>query len=207
MLMQLWEQTPLVADSKQAESPIESLKQAVHAGEVALSEALVTIVQLMVNMTSANAISNLVHRVCSEPPPRLEDGELDAFVAECLRLDAPLQRNPRRARVDLEVDGVSVPKGSQLLLFLGAANMDPKVFAEPAAFRPGRPEQSEAVSFGAGVHYCLGAHLVKTEMRAVLRYLLTSFSALRVHKYERVKNVDVGNYGFELLQVAVQARA
>jgi len=202
LLMDLWAATPL---REAPSSPLEALRAAVGRGDVSLHEALVTVVQLMVNMTSANALGNLVMRLCSEPRPDAtlenEDAALEEFVGEVLRLDAPLQRNPRRALDDLTIAGVSVPRGSQLLLFIGAANVDPKAFAKPEAFKPGRLGQP--LTFGAGPHYCLGAYLVKAEMREALRFLLGRFTSFRLEACERVRNVDVGNYGFESLRVAV----
>merc|ERR1712217_534920 len=94
--MDLWDAAPVRLESNLAASPLEALKFAVCRGDVSLPEALVTIIQLMVNMTSANALGNMVLRLCTEDRPRDDDESLDAFINEVLRLDAPLQRNPRR---------------------------------------------------------------------------------------------------------------
>lgn len=186
-------------------TPLEALRAAVQNNEITLAEALVTVVQLMVNMTSANALGNLVMRLCKETlPPINDDTALDAFVAEVLRLDAPLQRNPRRALADITIEGTTIPQGASVLLLLGAANMDPSVYESPECFKLGREEQS--VSFGAGPHYCLGSYLVKAEMREALRQLLQTFKSFEVNSFERVHSVDVGNYGFESLHVAVKLR-
>jgi len=200
LLVNLLEDTPVRTSPT---SPIEALQAAIHRREISLAEALVTIVQLMVNMTSANALGNMVMRLCMEPHPNIEDSALDAFVAEVLRLDAPLQRNPRRATKHIDINGAHIPKDSTVLLFIGAANMDAKRFDAPALFRPGR---EPGLTFGVGAHYCLGSYLVKIEMREALRFLLKRFKQFQIDSCERIRDVDVGNYGFVSLRVHVEAR-
>lgn len=177
-----------------------------NSGEISLAEALVTVVQLMVNMTSANALGNLVMRLCTESHPSTKEaGDLDAFISEVLRLDAPLQRNPRRVLEELVVDGITIPAGASVLLFIGAANVDPEFYGNPKSFRPKRKEHT--LTFGAGPHYCLGSYLVKAEMREALRFLLQNNRAFRLVRHERVRDIDVGNYGFELLHVELERAA
>merc|ERR1711990_839382 len=157
--MHFWDAAPCSVDSVPS-SPIEALKLAVHKKEVSLPESLVTIIQLMVNMTSANALGNMVMRLTMEAKPSPDDdASLDSFVTEVLRVDAPLQRNPRRVLQPIEIGGTKLSPGAQVLLFIGAANMDPKVFSEPASFVGARTQQS--LTFGVGPHYCLGSYLVK----------------------------------------------
>src|SRR5690606_30527635 len=85
--------------------------------------------------------------------------ETAATVEECLRFDAPLHLFTRYAYEDIEIaPGVTVKSGDQVGLLLGMANHDPKAFAEPVAFRPDRADQKN-VSFGAGIHFCIGAPL------------------------------------------------
>ncbi|TIM64711.1 MAG: cytochrome P450, partial [Mesorhizobium sp.] len=79
-----------------------------------------------------------------------------ATVEECLRFDAPLHMFTRYAYEEFEVGpGVIVRPGETIGLLLGMANHDPMAFAEPFAFRPDRPDQKN-VSFGAGIHFCIG---------------------------------------------------
>ena len=94
-----------------------------------------------------------------------------ATVEECLRFDAPLHLFTRYAYEDMEVaPGVNVKSGEQIGLLLGMANRDPKAFAEPDAFRPDRADQKN-VSFGAGIHFCIGAPLARLELQAALKVL------------------------------------
>ncbi|CAJ1346274.1 unnamed protein product [Effrenium voratum] len=84
-----------------SDGPLSGIKQGISNGDISLAEALTLMVQLMVNMTSANALCSLVFRLATEKTAAKEVfADLpslgDAFIQEVLRLDAPLQRNPRR---------------------------------------------------------------------------------------------------------------
>mmetsp|Transcript_20322 Transcript_20322/g.36989 ORF Transcript_20322/g.36989 Transcript_20322/m.36989 type:complete len:535 (-) Transcript_20322:103-1707(-) len=189
----------------------EGVSKGPHEGGLRMEEALTLLVQLMVNMTSANSLGNMIFRLGTEAEAaRQVLAEPDRFVAdfvqEGLRLDAPLQRNPRRVTATLgsKWANSSLKPGDQLLLFLGAANMDPAVFEDPTEFRLGRANAGSAVSFGSGMHYCLGSELVKTELRLALECLASRFSAVEVGTYERLVDVDVGNYGFRHLHVQLK---
>lgn len=182
-------------------------------GGLRMEEALTLLVQLMVNMTSANALGNMMFRLGTEAEAgRQVLAEPERFVAdfvqEGLRLDAPLQRNPRRVTSNLGAKwaSTSLKPGDQLLLFLGAANMDPAVFENPGEFQLGRNNSTSAVSFGSGMHYCLGSDLVKLELRLALECLASRYSGVELDKYERLVDVDVGNFGFRHLYVKLNRK-
>ena len=81
-----------------------------------------------------------------------------ATVEELLRLDAPLHLFTRYALEDVEFAGVSLRKGEKIGLLLGAANRDPERFLDPDRFDCGRAANAH-VSFGAGIHFCVGRRL------------------------------------------------
>lgn len=201
-------------EDTQGEGPLVGMRAGVAKGDLSLAEALTLIVQLMVNMTSANALCSLVYRLAKEQEAFREvvaaQGDLsEAFVQEVLRLDAPLQRNPRRVTSELaqkwRTSGLE--PGNQVLLFLGAANMDPSIYEDPAAFRIDRDGElplTPPLTFGSGIHYCLGSHLVKIELRMALKCLLHRFKSIVVEDFQRLDDVDVGNWGFKKLTVRLE---
>ena len=147
------------------------------------SEALATAVQLMVNMTTANSIMSLIYNRISDPSISCET---------VLAMDAPLQRNPRRAVVDVNVGKTKIPKGSIILLMIGAANL-------------GCPEGKTPATFGFGLHQCIGRHLVNEELECVSEWLmeLASTTAMSVKPgMKRLVDIDVGNWGFSKLEVS-----
>ncbi|HEY6794315.1 MAG TPA: cytochrome P450, partial [Kineosporiaceae bacterium] len=99
-------------------------------------------------------------------------------VEEILRYDSPVQSTARAALRDVTVDGDVVPAGSVVALLLGGANRDPRRFPDPARFDVRRPEAREHLSFSAGIHYCLGAALARTEAVTVLQRLFERFEDL-----------------------------
>ncbi|HVB43696.1 MAG TPA: cytochrome P450 [Streptosporangiaceae bacterium] len=100
-----------------------------------------------------------------------------AFVEEVLRYDGPVQDTGRRRRTSGELCGVPVDSDDEVVLLLGAANRDPRRFAEPDSFRPGRTDGG-SLSFGAGAHFCLGAVLARLQGTIVFPRLLRRFPAV-----------------------------
>jgi cytochrome P450 len=78
----------------------------------------------------------------------------------------------------ISIEGVPIPAGSHVLLLLGAANRDPARYDDPGRFDPGRHD-SQPLSFGGGVHHCLGAMLARHEASIAFSRLLSRFPALR----------------------------
>ncbi|HEV3463987.1 MAG TPA: cytochrome P450, partial [Actinomycetota bacterium] len=103
---------------------------------------------------------------------RADPGLVPRAVEELLRYDTPLQMFERWVLEDVEIAGVAVPKGAELGLLFGSANRDPAVFPEPDRLDLARPEAASHLSFGAGVHYCLGAPLGRLELELSFGTLL-----------------------------------
>jgi len=100
-------------------------------------------------------------------------------IEEGLRWEAPLLNVSRLATEDLELGGVSIPKGAMISLSLGAANRDPARYRDPDAFDIFR-DPGQHVSFGDGPHMCLGMHLARLETRVLLNALLDRLPHLRL---------------------------
>ena len=103
----------------------------------------------------------------------------DALVEETLRFDPALHLFTRWAYEDIEVMGRIIPKGSQVACLLGAANRCPQMWDDAARFDPTRPVKPH-LSFGAGLHFCLGAPLARLELRLALHALTTRLPRLRL---------------------------
>ena len=104
----------------------------------------------------------------------------EATVEECLRFDAPLHMFTRYAYEEVELaDGVVVNPGESIGLLLGMANRDPKAFERADDFVPGRADQKN-VTFGAGIHFCIGAPLARLELQTSLKVLFDRLPYLRL---------------------------
>jgi cytochrome P450 len=102
-----------------------------------------------------------------------------AAVEELLRYDTPLQLFERWVLEPFELHGQRVPKGAELGLLFGSAKRDPSVFASPDELRLDR-EPNPHLTFGAGIHFCLGAPLGRLELETSMRTLLGRFPAMEL---------------------------
>lgn len=126
--------------------------------------------------TTTNLIGNLVRELLRNPDAwatiREDRSRIPEAVEESLRLDAPKQRNFRRIKRTHELAGTTLPEGQMVFQLIGSANRDPDIFADPDRFDIDRNNAGAHLSFGSGIHFCLGAPLARTEARIVLEELL-----------------------------------
>lgn len=134
--------------------------------------------------TTTNLIANSLWQLLSVPERwrQLVAGELDHLevVEEILRLDSSVVAWRRVATRDTTVGGQAIPAGARLMLSLGAANRDPHQFACPHEFQPGRDNVRQHLSFGKGIHFCLGAPLARLEASVVFDLLVERIPTLRL---------------------------
>lgn len=139
--------------------------------------------------TTVNLIGNGLKALLDHPAQldrlRAQPTLLPQAIEEMLRFDPPVQRALFRAALeDVQIGSQHVRKGEQVSAVIGAANRDPAVFPEPDHFDVTRTPNRH-LSFGRGLHFCLGAPLAKLEARVAFEELLRAFPDLTLRRYSR----------------------
>lgn len=129
--------------------------------------------------TTTNLLGNAVAALFDHPEVR--EGLLvgkythSQFIEEVLRFDAPVQHMIRSAgEPGMELAGVPIPVGAELVMLMGSANRDPLRFPDPDVFDPARAD-NQPLSFGGGAHYCIAAMLARLEGVTAMARLLDRF--------------------------------
>lgn len=104
---------------------------------------------------------------------------IDAVIEESLRLETPVQYFERRTTTSVQVCEAEIPEGATVMLLYGAANRDERRFENAEAFDVSRARQRH-LTFGEGIHFCLGAHLARLEARIAVPAFLRSFAAYEI---------------------------
>ncbi|WP_409491150.1 cytochrome P450 [Amycolatopsis sp. cmx-11-12] len=137
------------------------------------------------NETTRHAITGAVHAFATVPGllEEVRDGsaDVDTVVDEVLRWTSPAMHVLRVSTGEVTVNGHDLPPGTPVVAWLPAANRDPAVFDDPDTFRPGR-KPNRHITFGHGMHHCLGSALARIELAVVLQEV-----AERVSRVELVK--------------------
>ncbi|WP_432027158.1 cytochrome P450 [Streptomyces sp. 1222.5] len=146
-------------------------------GSMTMMEVLSTAVLLLIagHETTVNLITNGMLTLLRHPDVlrRLREEPTLAvnIVEELLRYEPPVQIVPQRTCIaDIEVRGVTIPKGSRIWLMIAAGNRDPERFKNPERFDPDR-EDIQHLGFGSGIHSCFGAPLARLETQIALTEL------------------------------------
>ncbi|WP_445528431.1 cytochrome P450 [Streptomyces cyslabdanicus] len=146
-------------------------------GTMSMMEVLSTAVLLLIagHETTVNLVTNGMLTLLRHPEYlhrlREDPGLSVRIVEELLRYEPPVQLVPQRTCVaDIEVRGVTIPRGSRIWLMLAAGNRDPERFPDPDRFDPDR-EDIEHLGFGSGIHICFGAPLARREAQLALAEL------------------------------------
>ena len=148
-------------------------------------ELVAMVVQLLYagHETTRNLIGNGLFTLLRHPAElarlRRDPSLLQSAVEEMLRYEPPILFLSRVALVDVELAGLSVRRGDLVHVNLASANRDPEHFADPDRFDVGRAENRH-LTFGWGMHFCLGAHIARMEGRVAFETLLRRFSGIEL---------------------------
>ncbi|GAA2308603.1 cytochrome P450 [Streptomyces caniferus] len=155
-------------------------------GQLTPLEIMTTSVLLLIagHETTVNLITNGVLTLLRHPDElarlRGEPALMPRAVEELLRYEPPVQMLPQRTPLaDIEVAGVTVPKGAPLILMLASGNRDPRRFCDPDRFDPTR-EDNQHLGFGSGIHNCFGAPLARLEAQIALHELIQHLDTPRL---------------------------
>ncbi len=178
-----------------------------HKGQLLTDDELISTTIVLLNAgheATVHQIGNAVRVILEsglEPSALFADEKTtERTVEECLRICAPVHIFQRYALEDVEIEGIPFRCGDKIALILAAANLDPRKFDAPLAFRPDRDEGAN-LSFGAGIHFCIGAPLARLELNIVLPLLFARLKGLRLAGTPVVKDV-YHFHGLERLDLA-----
>jgi len=179
---------PILAARRQEprDDLISSLAQAEIDGERLSDEEIFSFLRLLLPAgieTTYRSTGNLLFGLLSSPAQldavRADRSLIPQAIEEAVRWEAPLLVITRVATRDTELAGVPIPAGSAVMPMLGAANRDEDRYPDPDRFDIFRTPKPH-ISFGHGVHVCLGMHLARLEMRVALNLLLDRLRGLRL---------------------------
>ena len=133
--------------------------------------------------TSASVIGSVMLALCEDRElqqrVREEPSLIPSVVEEVLRMEAPVPIMFRTARADVEIGGQRIRKGDKVCLIFGAAGRDPAVFGDPGRLDLERPH-CRHLTFGAGVHRCIGSNLARLQIRVAIQQLVTRLGEFRL---------------------------
>ena len=145
--------------------------------------AMIGFLMLAGHETTTGAIANSIAALGRFPAEqarlRAQPGLIENAIEELLRYDTPVLSDPRVALEDVDVGGKTIPAGGTIVLLLGVANRDTRRFADSDELRLDRVDP-RPISFGHGIHHCLGAALARLELQIAIMGFLDRFPAFAV---------------------------
>ena len=166
-----------------------------HKGQYLTDDELISTTIVLLNAgheATVHQIGNSVKVILDSgyDPAKLfaDEQSTERTVEESLRICAPVHIFQRYALEDVERDGISFKRGDTASLILAAANLDPQKFSDPLTFKPDRKEAPN-LSFGAGIHFCIGAPLARLELNIALPILFERLQGLKLAGTPTVKDV------------------
>ena len=199
--------------------PTEDLTSALLAVEVdgdrLTDDEIMGFLFLMVvagNETTTKLLGNAWYWAWRHPDQRAkpfgDPARVSAWIEETLRYDTSTQMLARLTTEDVTLHGTTIPAGDRVVLVVGSANRDERVFERPDVYDLDRPDRElqQTASFGFGRHFCLGASLARLEARVALEELVARVSDYDIDPdgIRRVHSVNVR--GFAALPTTAKVR-
>jgi cytochrome P450 len=194
-----------IAEKRQrpADDLITHLIRAEEDGQKLSTDELITTCILLLNAgheATVHTIGNSIKAVVEAgAQAALRPETVEATVEEAMRLDPPLHLFTRYVYEDVQLFGHAFRRGDEVGCLLAAANRDPAAFPDPDRLIPGRPARAHS-SFGAGVHFCVGAPLARLELRIALARLFARHPGLALDGRPSYANL-YHFHGLEALRV------
>jgi cytochrome P450 len=187
-----------------------SVFDAADRGEISMVEARTMIIDFVAPSldTTILASTSMLWLLGRNPEAwqriRRDPELIPAAVVEAVRLASPIRGFTRRVSRDAEIDGTRLSAGDRIVLLFGAANLDERRFPEPERFDLDRPPGGN-LGWGNGPHTCVGIHLAKLEMTALLRALVAQVETIEIAAAPtRIRNNTLQGIG--ALPVRLEAR-
>jgi cytochrome P450 len=178
---------------------LSELVRAESEGQKLSENELVTTAILILNAGHEATVHTIGNGVKALLELGIDGPVTESIIEEIMRYDAPLHLFTRYALEDIQFAGIKFRKGETAGLMLGAANRDPARFENPDQFIPTRGSNPH-VSFGAGIHFCIGAPLARLEMLIAFQSLFARLPNLRLAAQPHYKDV-YHFHGLEQLNV------
>ncbi len=162
-----------------------SVFEAADRGEISKSEAKTMVIDFVApSLDTTILASTCMLWLLGENPEAWESLRrrpelIPAAVVEATRLASPIRGFTRRLARDAEIAGVALPRGGRVLMLFGAANLDERRYPDPERFDLERPPGGH-LGWGNGPHTCVGIHLAKQEMAALLRALIARVETIEL---------------------------